>query len=334
MHPHVTPSRLLRSTLAVSVCLLLAACASRPPADSNAKDDIHVTFGNIKMPSGVDLNRLRFVELARRPKVYVEVVGRGAAGNEKLLFNAEAARSLDLTDAQVARRFRDTIIATRRFDTYTTDQTVTAEGSDYVINLMFTGSTQELVPIEGGRQVVRTRVRVSAQLINRFTGSTDDATHRLDKAVDVVGETGMVSGDRTVLQAGESAAQPAVHKRMAVDYERALQRAFEEVVDRISMISRPMAKVIGVDGNSVGLVGGIRHGFQTNDEMVIFRAKLVQIDGQEVPSMTRAIAVVRCDGVGSLQSQCDVVRMRPGDAPKEGDFAILTDESASRTRER
>lgn len=323
----------IRAVLA-SVCLVLTACASRGPVDPNAKEDIQVAVGNIKMPSGVDLSRLRFVELARRPKVYVEVIGRGAAGNEKVLFNADAARSLDLTDAQIARRFRDTIIATRRFDTYTTNQTVTAEESDYVINLMFTGSTQELVPIEGGRQVVRTRVRVSAQLINRFTDSASDAGYRFDKAIDVVGETGAVSGDRVVLLAGESAGQSAVQKRMAVDYERALQRAFDEVVDRISQISRPMAKVVGVDGNSVGLVGGVRHGFQGNDEMVVFRAKLIRVDGQDVPSLIRPVAVVRCDGVGSIQSQCDVVRQRSGDAPKEGDFAILTDEAASRTRER
>jgi hypothetical protein len=61
--------------------------------------------------------------------------------------------------------------------------------------------------------------------------------------VEVVGQTGRSTGDRVVLSPQEREDDPAVQRRLAVDYERAMQRAFDEAARRIHTVLRPLARL-------------------------------------------------------------------------------------------
>jgi hypothetical protein len=83
----------------------------------------------------------------------------------------------------------------------------------------------------------------------------------------------------------------------------------------------------------VGIVGGTRHGFQSGDTLVLFHAETMTLGGRQVISRTQPLAVVRCDGVGTETSQCDLTQVDPRFQVKPGDYAVLSDASASGVRE-
>ena len=93
-----------------------------------------------------------------------------------------------------------------------------------------------------------------------------------------------------------------------------------------------MARVLAVDGDQTGLVGGSVHGLQGGDELVIFRATTARVGNSEIFATTRPVAVVKCDGVGTESSQCRVTRRDPALAPQAGDYAVLSDFSATGVR--
>jgi hypothetical protein len=119
---------------------------------------------------------------------------------------------------------------------------------------------------------------------------------------------------------------------MANDYLRALNRAYKLAAQRVEAVLRPMGKVLSAESGSVGILGGQRHGLVGNDRLVIFRATLQRVGELEVFASTRAIAVVQCDGVGTVSSQCDIVRLVDGQQVQPGDYAVLTDDSLKKDR--
>ncbi len=296
--------------------------------DKHAPTAGAVTEGAIRMPSGVDLDRVRLLDQGRMTKVYAEMVGIGDPANEKLLFPPAVAQAVGVTTRQMQRRFSDTLARSRRFEIYDASSTVTAEASDIVIDGMVTGTTQELMPIEGGVRVSVTRVRLSLQMKDRYSGR-----NLFPAAVEVLGQTGRATGDRVVLQPNEREDDPAVQRRLAVDYERALQRAFDEASLRILKVLRPLARVVAAEDEQIGFIGGSVHGLQGGDELVVFRATTQRVGDTEVIAFARPVAVARCDGVGTLSSQCQVIRRDPKNwPPKEGDYAVLSDASDREVR--
>lgn len=309
--------------------LLTAGCKTQPTQpDRNQAREEKVTYGSIAMPAGVDYSRARLIAENRRVKVYTELVGIGDASNEKLLFPPAVAAAIGVTPRQMQRRFLDTVARGKRFELFDNTSTVTAEASDIVIDGMVTGSTQEIQTIEGGVRVAVTRVRLSLQMKDRYSGKL-----LFPAAVEVVGQTGRSTGDRVVLAPNESPSNPEVQRKLANDYERAMQRAFDDTARRIEDVLRPMARVLAIDGEQVGLIGGSTHGLQGGDEMVIFRATTAKVGATEVFATTRPVAVVHCEGVGTESSQCAVVRLADKAAkPQQGDYAVLTNLSAGGVR--
>jgi hypothetical protein len=91
--------------------------------------------------------------------------------------------------------------------------------------------------------------------------------------------------------------------------------------------------VVSVDGNQFGMLGGQAHGLQGGDEVVLFRATTIKLpSGEEEFSSTRPVAVARCDGTGTRTSQCVVIKLSPDLKPQVGDFAVLSDFSATGVR--
>lgn len=322
-----------RGALALSLIgalALVAGCKTKPVASPHAAvTEDKAVRGSIRMPAGVDYSRARLIAENRRIKLYAELIGMGDPANEKLLFPARVAQDIGVTPVQMRRRFMDTVAKSRRFELYDSTSTVTAEASDIVVDGMFTGTTQDIQQIEGGVRVAVTRVRLSLQMKDRYSGKL-----LFPAPVEVVGQTGRSTGDRTVIGPNESVQSADVQRRLGQDYEKAMQRAFDDAAKRIDAVLRPMGRVLAVDGNQMGIVGGSTHGLQGNDEMVVFRATTTKLGETTVFATTRPVAVVRCDGVGTETSQCTVFRLTTDPAldPRKDDYLVLSDFSATGIR--
>lgn len=309
---------------AAAALLALAACQTNPPKkDNNAKPEVKVSEGAILLPAGANYRLVQLAEKGVKPKIYTQVRGMGDPSNEKLLFRADVAARIGVTPVQIQRRFMDTVGKTKRYEVYDSSTSVTAEASDYVVDAQFVGSSQEIRRLEGGVRVAVTRVQINANLVDRYSGKPV-----WDAPIEAVGVTGLSSSDRIALQPGENERDAAVQEKLGIDYERAMQRAFDRVAARIDADLRPMGKVVGVDGDGISIVGGQRNGLQRGDELVVFSATLTKIGDQQEFINMRPLVAVRCNGVGSATSQCDVIRRNPGRAFKVGDYVILTDHSA------
>jgi hypothetical protein len=311
--------------------VLLSGCKTAPVKESpHAAVTEKVVMGPIKMPAGADLGRAKYIAENRRIKLYTELVGIGDPSNEKLLFPPKIAQEIGVTPSQMRRRFMDTVAASRRFELYDSTNTVTQEASDIYVDCQVVGTEQDLQTIEGGVRVAVTRVMLSLQMKDRSVKGQDKLL--FPAPVRVTGQTGRSTGDRTVIRPNENLQSPDVQRRLGQDYQRALQRAFDDASKRIDAILRPMGRVLAADGNNIGIVGGSVHGLQGGDELVIFRATTAKLAGGEVFASTRPVAVVRCDGVGTESSQCTVFRRDPAFQPQVGDYAVLSDFSATGIR--
>lgn len=318
------------SAAALATSLALLAGCPTPPVkeDRHTETSERLPQGNIRMPAGVDAKSVRLVEQGRRMKVYAELLGIDDARDKKLLVRDDVARALNITNTQMRRRFMDTVSRPRRFEVYDMTGSVTAEQSDLVVDAMVTQVTQEIKPIEGGVRVSVTQVRLSVQGKHRY-----DGTPLFVAPVEVVGQTGATTGDRVVIAPGERVDNPDVQRRLGLDYERALQRAFDAASARMASVIRPVGKVVSVDAGQFGMLGGQAHGFQGGDEVVMFRATTIKLaSGDEEFSSTRPVAVARCDGTGTRTSQCTIIKLAPNMTPQTGDFAVLSDFSAVGTR--
>jgi hypothetical protein len=313
------------TTIATTGLMFLGGCAAPPPS-VHAKPEADVTSGSIRMPAGVDLGRLRLVDEARLTKVYVQMVGIGDASDDNLLFPPEVAKSIGITNRQMGRRFMDMISAGRRFEVYDDTTTVTREQSDIVIDGMITAATQDVQDLRVVRKPLTT-VRMSVQMKDVTTGQL-----LFPAPVAISGIYGSAQGEGTLLEPSASLQDPSLQRSLANDYERALEKGFAAAAHRIWDVLRPLGRVLAVDAEQIDIVGGSRHGFQGGDELVVFSATMTQLGGRDVIQRTQAIAVVRCDGVGTETSQCDIIRRDPRYAPQVGNYVVLSDVSASSVR--
>lgn len=315
--------------------LLLVGCAAAPP-NPNVAPEVRIVRAPVRMPGGVDLGRLRLVDQARLIRVYTQMTGVGDAQNDQLLFPAVVAQELNLTNRQVNRQFMDMILQSRRFEVFDDSTTVVREGArqtydgqrmDIVIDGEVVGATQEIIDIAPYRKA-RTTVRLSVQMKDVFSGE-----ELFPAGVSVTGEWGMSSGEGSLLAPGVSVSSPEMQTSLGNDYQHALERALTDAVARINKVLRPLGRVTFADGGSIDMIGGSRHGFQSGDSVVVFRAQTSQIDGRDVITRVEPVAVARCDGVGTESSHCALTQLDPQDSPKVGDYTVLTDTSATDVRE-
>jgi len=317
------------ASMLFSVALMASGCKTLPThqSDLDVKPVVQQQAVPLRMPQGADPGRVLKLDKGEMQKVFIEQLRIDENPQNRLLFPRNMAQAMDMTSLQLTRLFTDTILKSRRFEVLDIRSAVTADATDYVINAQVVSATQEIRPTEGGLRVVETRVNLSIQMKHVLTGDFVFPT-----AVSVEGITGVTTGDRAVLQPREATTSPEVQQRMANDYLRALNRAYGLASQRIEEVLRPMGKVLSVDGSSIGMLGGQRHGFIGNDRMVIFRGPIIKVGKTDAFSATRPIAVVQCDGVGTVTSQCEIVRLEAGVQVQVGDYAILTDDSLKKDR--
>jgi hypothetical protein len=316
--------------------LILSACQTPAPTPETAIRS-KIVRAPIKMPAGVDYGRLQLVDEARLIRVYTEMRGIGEGADNKLLFPHAMAEKINLTNRQVNRRFMDMILASRRFQVFDDSTTVVRENAlqtldgksmDIIINGLMVGANQDIIEIQPYRKA-RTSTRLSVQMLDVLSGE-----QLFPAGVSVVGEWGMTQGEGTLMTPGVQLTSAETQLSLANDYQHALDKALEQAVTRIGKVLRPMGRVTFADATTVGIVGGSRHGFQGGDRLVVFHADTTQIGQRTVIARTIPLAVIRCDGVGTETSQCDIIQIDPAARPVAvGDFAVLSDSSATGVRE-
>ncbi len=324
---------ILKTFLVVLAIAMLTACNTihNPGANLPRSGSEHIT-----MPSGFNTIMLKIIDEGRRVRIYSQMNHIGDPQNDQLLFPASVAKKLGVTNTQMNRRFMDSMLRIKRFDVLDVGYSIVMDGArqqwgpdeaDIVVDCMVTEARQEVISIRPYRKV-RTQVKISVQMKNVLNGQ-----NLFDGDAAVEGVWGDVQGEGTMLPPNVSMKSEAVQTSLGGDYERALTKAFDKAVERIDKIMRPVGSVTVVSGKSVNMFGGIQHGFQGGDEIVVFRAhRRVMSDGHERIVGVQPIASARCNGVGSDISHCILLQTEPGEQAVEGDYSVLTEKSAQGIR--
>lgn len=287
---------------------------------------------SLPIPPGMSIDRMALLKSGKHFNVYSEVEAFDDSKPDAGHMPAAVRGVHDVSPSGMNRLLADTIQASRRFKWFDMRPNATAEHGDVLVKAKVVYANQALRPmLEGGRQQSESRVVLSVQLMNMLTGES-----MLPADVNVEGRTGLVTGDRVVLAAAESPDTPAIKRRLADDFYNAMRRAFAMAGERIEALLRPITYVIDADmaGCSVSLFGGSRFGLQPGDEMVVFRVEVKRFGEQDRLVRPTAVARVTCETVGVDDTACQITQLVPGQTPREGDFAIITDASLARTRAR
>lgn len=317
------------SGVATGAGLLLALVGLCPPAlAADAKPLACAASGPVDLPAGMSLERMRLLDEGKNYKVYTSV--EYADERTKGQFPAAMSKQVDMSPGGLSRIFSDVILGARRFRVYEMAAGVTAEHSDVMVKARIVDADQvQKQSMEGGRTLYESKVTLSVQVQNMYTG-----LNLLETAVKVDGRTGLQSQDRVVLTSADRLDSDEVRARLALDFKNALNRAFAQASDKVEELLRPLARVVGAEDCSVTLFGGSRFGLQANDDLVVFRVKTRQLGETTVLGSMNEVALIRCRAVGVDDSACKVLRAVPGYRPQDGDFALITDESLKRTRTR
>jgi hypothetical protein len=328
---------LLMTMLAAQLAAFGAMAAKKkppaPPPDPHALQQVAVVKGPVRMPSAYDLRFMQLVDEARQLRVYTQVRSIGDEPDSKMLIAPE----LKLTNAQVNSRFASMIMETRRFQVFDDSTTVVREQAiqsldgktmDIIVEGMAQGSYQEILSIAPYRKV-HTNVRLAVNVKDVVSGE-----QLLVGGASVEGDWGSTQGEGTMLPPNAATSSADIQTSMAADYQRALDKALAQAVARINHVLRPVARLTYVSESSVGIIGGMSHGFQGGDELVVFRPEYIELNGKKEIAHTQATAVIRCHGVGARTSQCDVTHVDPRYTMAVGDFAVLSDVSAKGVREK
>lgn len=317
--------RLVAVTLLVTAtgaCAQSQASASAPLACAPA--------GAVELPSGVSVERVKLLDDGKHYNIYTSVEDSDDREGRKTMLPASMAGLVDLSPSSLNRILADTMLAARRFKVFDMRANVTAEHSDVLVTAKVVDADQVLKPfLEGGRRVSESRVKLSVQAKNMYTGE-----NLFDADVFVEGKTGMITGDRVIVTSADDPNSPEVRNRLVADFKNAMFRAFRQASERVEYLLRPMARVVSAQDCGVDLFGGSRSGLQRGDELVIFRAQKRQHGGATILAGTRVVALVRCAGVGTESAHCTVMRAVAGYRPQDGDYAVITDPSLDRSRAR
>jgi hypothetical protein len=328
---------LLIAMLAAQLTAFDATAAKKkppaPPPDPHAVQQVTVVKGPVRMASAYDLRFMQLVDEARQLRVYTQVRGIDDQPDSKMLIAPE----LKLTSAQINSRFASMIMETRRFQVFDDSTTVVREQAiqsldgktmDIIVEGMAQSSYQEILAIAPYRKV-HTNVRLGVNVKDVTTGE-----QLLVGGTSVEGDWGSTQGEGTMLPPSASTSSAEVQSSMAADYQRALEKALAQAVERINHVLRPVARLTYVSESSVGIIGGLSHGFQSGDELVVFRPEYIELNGKREIAHTQPLAVIRCQGVGARTSQCDITHVDPRFTMVVGDFAVLSDVSAKGVREK
>ncbi len=300
----MTASKTRRGALAFASLLGLAVLGT--PA-------VAVETGEIQLPSGLDLERLKLADKGQQMRVYVSLLGYDDARGGAAVYPGAPGEALGSV-AQMNRRFMDMVSGTHRFQVFDDTDTGIREESDIVVSGQITRANQALERFLRGRKAI-TSVGLSIQIKNSQNGSLLDQHQAIENYGQRPGE-----GALALTVADQNS--PEFKQRAREDYEEAFARVLEHAAAYFESSMRPLAKVSAAQGDKVHLLAGSKHGLQTGDELVLFG-----LEGK-TSKLPLALAEVRCDAVGSETSTCRITRRATeAEMPKKGHYAILSDQS-------
>ena len=269
-----------------------------------------VEEGEVRMPAGLDMERLKLVEQGQQMRVYVSLLGHDDKHGGNVVYPGEAGVALGSV-AEMNRRFMDMVSETRRFQVFDDTDTGIREESDIVITGQVTRASQYLERFLRGRKAV-TSVGLSIQIKNSQNGSLLDQ-HQ------VIENFGQIPGEGALALAAADVGSAEFKQKMNEDYQEAFTRALEHAAAYFESSMRPMARITSVRRDDIHLNRGTHQGLQVADEFVLFSLE---------QGRPRPLALARCNAVGSETSVCTKTRHAPdADNPQAGHYAILSDQS-------
>lgn len=281
-----------------------------------------VSVDRLPMPPFTDYSRAALLDKAESVKVYVAAVK---------LSETQATRpvvpNLLKEHSKLSRLLTDTVLESRRFEVLDLRSSTVLDQTNYLIDAEIVDFRQDFRPIENGATSVESVVYLSIQMKDQATKANVFPT-----AVKIEGRAGRTSGDRIILNKTQSRDDPSVRQALLNHYETALRRAFELAAERIESVLRPQVRVLVVEGRDVGVFGGFKHGLQQGDELIVFRAKIVELGDTKQFGLQKPVAKIICNGVGNQSSQCEVTELVVNESIQAGDYAILTDQSLQKVR--
>lgn len=285
----------------------------------------------VRLPNGLDLTRLKKIDTQmaagaeRKPgkshklSVFTQMTAISEK-NAHLLFPVHVGGGFGTPD-QLRQRFETTISATGRFDAKSDRQTDVMDG--IVVEAMITAANQNLEDYKAFLKSVTT-VRMSVAI-------KDMATGEILRSKNLTAVYGSEEGEGTQVKnrnalrttATGKCADPDVCQNLANDYDKALQELMESLAAYIEKTFRPIAKVYDVSGDTLTLLGGIEHGFNLEEQLVVFRVRQkTNENGKPLPPVTTPIAVIQCS-VGDNMT-CEIVKKGIHGDVQDGDYAIPT----------
>lgn len=282
---------------------------------------------DLRVPNGVDLSRLKKIEAqyakggeskeSHRLMVFAAMTSIDSK-NAHLLFPGSVGQGMGSAE-QLRQRFKTTISATNRFDFRDERQSDVMEG--IVVEAMITAANQNLEDYKAFLKSVTT-VRMSVAVKDLETGEVIRSKN-LSAVYGSEPDEGTVIKSRSVLKKG-MCQDSEVCQNLQNDYDKALQELFENLGAFIEKTFRPVARVIDRDGEEITMLGSVKHGFNVEEELLVFRARpLVNDDGKPLPPAVKAIALVRCSAGDNLS--CRIIKGGKNGDLQKGDYAVPSD---------
>lgn len=275
----------------------------------------------IAVPSNVDFRRLQLLDRPDRAnregqlRVYVVIKGDRVDGN-LLLSSAEHLRNITIENFQLL--LANKIKETGRFAVFSEETTGVIDQSTIVVEGKVVRSTQHIEKLVVAQKAI-TRVGFSVQIKETDTG-------RILRGKTFIGHYGDNQGEGTVFVSDAEMRSPTVQLSLYKDYDRALNEALDSVAAYIESRYRPVGKVREISGDLFSIDGGEQHGFNGDDEVVVFRTKFSMQNGERVPGIMSGVARAVCNSVTEFTSTCKIAKGAT-EAIQKGDYVTITDAS-------
>ncbi len=280
---------------------------------------------DIAVPSNLNFKRLQLLDKPDREhkdgklKVYVTVKGEDVGG--KLLVSS-AKYLQNITVTNLRQMLLDKIGDTQRFEVFDQELSGVMDESSIIVVGQVVGATQHIENLVVARKAI-TRVRLSVNI-------SDTANGKVLRAKTFTGHYGDKRGEGTVIVSTAELTSEQTQESLYKDYDRAMSDALNDVADYVESRYRPVGKITELSGDSFAMDGGYDHGFNGDDEVVVFRTQFSIVNGERVPGIMTGLARAKCPSVNDRSSTCQVV-MKGSDGPiKHGDYVVVSDETLAR----
>lgn len=298
---------------AVSKSLVLAALCTTV-AVAQAAD--------IAVPSNINFKRLQLLEKPQRDhkdgllKVYVLIKGE-KLGEKLLVSSAKHLQNVSMDNLR--QLLINKIHETNRFEVFDQEISQTLDESSIVIEGKVVGATQNLENMVVARKAI-TRVRLSVTI-------SDTSSGKVLRAKTFTGHYGDQIGEGTVITSEAEMRSEHLQESLYKDYDRALHEALDEVALYVESRYRPVGKVVELKGNTLAMDGGELQGFRGDDEVVVFRTRFTNINGERTPGIMSGVARAKCATVTERSSTCRLISTGDEGPVQSGDYVVVADES-------